>query len=51
MTDDVSKRMNMSILSEVMLAVVQKSKRNEHTPILQFTREVADANLFSVHEL
>ena len=31
MTDDVSKRMNMSILSEVMLAVVQKSKRNEHT--------------------
>ena len=31
MTDDVSKRMNMSILSEVMYAVVQKSKRNEHT--------------------
>ena len=31
MTDDVSKRMNMSILSEVMLAVVQKSERNEHT--------------------
>ena len=31
MTDDVSKRMNMSILSEVMLAVVQRSERNEHT--------------------
>ena len=31
MNADVSKRMNMSILSEVMLAVVQKSKRNEHT--------------------
>ena len=31
MTDDVSKRMNMSILSEVRLAVVQGSERNEHT--------------------
>ena len=30
-TVDVSKRMNLSILSEVMLAVVQRSERNEHT--------------------
>ena len=31
MNADVSNRMNMSILSEVMLAVVQRSERNEHT--------------------
>ena len=31
MNADVSKRMNVSILSEVMLAVVQRSERNEHT--------------------
>ena len=30
-TDDVSKRMNMFILSEVMSAVVQNAERNEHT--------------------
>ena len=52
MTDDVSKRMNMSILSEVMYAVVQNPREtNTLFPILPFTREVADAAVFSVHEL
>ena len=31
MKADVSKRMNMSILSEVMSDVVQSLERNEHT--------------------